>query len=124
MLLVTAGVLVGCNRRDACMYCNQTTCGPHSHDGAKGTGGMGPDWPVRHYCEICGERCAKTGACPEHGMAQAPLPGEMPIPAKPPVPVAAAIPVAAAVPAKPAQAMNVPQPRKVAKEDEGPIELA
>jgi len=60
--------VVGCNRQHSglapCPYCNQNTCGPHSHN----TRGQ---WPVRRYCEICGERCDKDGGCPQHGMAQA-----------------------------------------------------
>ena len=60
--------VVGCNRSHfglpPCPFCNQNTCGPHSHN----TLGQ---WPVRRYCEICGERCDDNGGCPQHRMAQA-----------------------------------------------------
>ena len=59
--------VVGCNRAffglQPCEYCNQNTCGPHSHDG------HGP-WQVRRYCELGGGACDQNGSCPEHGMEQ------------------------------------------------------
>jgi hypothetical protein len=66
-LQVGHGVVVGCNRAHfglpLCQFCGQNTCGAHSHNQ------QGP-WQVRRYCEIGGEQCAPTGACPVHGMQQ------------------------------------------------------
>lgn len=61
--IVFSGMVVGCARQEPCPHCNQTTCGPHSHDGSGG-------WPRRRHCELCGEPC-DNGVCREHGMRQA-----------------------------------------------------
>ena len=61
--IVIGDMVVGCGRTEPCTHCEKLTCGAHSRDGNGG-------WPVRRYCELCGEEC-DDGVCPVHNMQHA-----------------------------------------------------